>query len=110
MRKENLLKKLAKSVSLVILGFTCFMGGLLTKSGEKVQAYKPATHQLKKGDTYKIDDIKFKVTSYYNDGYKHIVITEDSQHARSYDIGSNDDKNGQSKGITLDLSREKMNK
>lgn len=100
MKKFNL-----KKIVIVLSSFALFGGGVavgaMRQTSPQVQANATKTHALHIGDTYKLDGLSLKVSEYSCKGSKNIVITTNLKKKEFYQVGSNDDKQGKTHGVTI---------
>ena len=100
MKKFNL-----KKIAVVVSSFALFGGGVavgaMHQTSPQVQANAAKTHILHVGDTYKLDGLSLKVSKYSYNGSKNIVITTNLKKKEFYQVGSNDDKHGKTRGVTV---------
>lgn len=71
-----------------------------TISGGHTQAQK-AVEPIKLGTAYKRGELSLKVTSYKTGKHENYVITTNLKKKNYYQVGSNDDKKGRTKGVTV---------
>lgn len=105
MKKFNL-----KKTAVVVSSFALFGGGVavgaMHQTSPRVQANATKTHILHIGDTYKLDGLSLKVSEYSYKGSKNIVITTNLKKKEFYQVGSNNDKQGKTRGVTVAFGKD----
>ena len=100
MKKFNLNK-----IVVVVSSFVLFGGGVavgaMRQTSPQVQANATKNRILHVGDTYKLDGLSLKVSEYSYNGSKNIVITTNLKKKEFYQVGSNNDKHGKTRGVTV---------
>lgn len=100
MKKFNL-----KKIAVVVSSFVLFGGGVavgaMHQTSPQVQANATKTHTLHIDDTYKLDGLSLRVSEYNYKGSKNIVITTNLRKKEFYQVASNDDKQGKTRGVTV---------
>ena len=100
MKKFNLNK-----IVVVVSSFVLFGGGVVVgamhQTSPRVQANATKTHILHIGDTYKLDGLSLRVSEYNYKGSKNIVITTNLKQKEFYQVGSDNDKHGKTRGVTV---------
>lgn len=107
-KKESVLKMKKfnlKKITVVASSFVLFGGGVavgaMHQTSPRVQANATKNHILHAGDTYKLDGLSLRVSEYNYKGSKNIVITTNLKQKEFYRVGSNDDKHGKTRGVTV---------
>lgn len=99
MKKFNL-----KKIAVVVSSFALFGGGVavgaMHQTSPRVQANATKTHILHVGDAYKLGNLSLKISTYDYKG-KNIVITTNLRKKEFYQVASNDDKQGKTRGVTV---------
>lgn len=99
MKKFNL-----KKIAVVVSSFALFGGGVavgaMHQTSPRVQANATKIHILHVGDTYKLGNLSLKISTYDYKG-KNIVITTNLKKKEFYQVGSNNDKHGKTRGVTV---------
>lgn len=102
MRMNGIKKVLVGFVGGVAAAASLILGGQAVKdNGQNVQADHTTVEHIKLGSTYKRGYLSFKVSEYKVNGRKNYVITTNLKKKQFYQVGSNDDKQGRTKGITV---------
>ena len=103
MKKMNI-KKMA------VIGLTSLLVGGLgiqqakingLENNKTVNASKISTKPLEIGTRYRVGGLSMVVSEYTYKGHKNYVITTNLKHKEFYQVGSNDDRKGKTKGVTL---------
>ena len=103
-KKESVLKMKKfnlKKIAVVVSSFALFGGGVAVGAmHQPAQANINKTHALHVGDTYNLGNLSLKISTYDYKG-KNIVITTNLKKKEFYQVGSNDDKHGKTRGVTV---------
>lgn len=95
-------KKLIKVVGVVSVALLSFGSGYLASKGtQRTQASRTRAEKIKLGTRYHYKGLTFKVSSYKCKGKDNFVITTNLKHKQFYQVGSNDDKQGRTSGVTV---------
>ena len=107
-KKESVLKMKKfnlKKIAVVVSSFALFGSGVavcaMHQTSPQVHANATKNHILHVGDTYKLDGLSLRVSEYNYKGSKNIVITTNLKQKEFYQVGSNDDKHGKTRGVTV---------
>lgn len=98
---SNIKKVLVSFVSGMAVSAGMLLGGHMVNSNQQVNADHTTTENIKLGTTYKRGYLSFKVSQYKLNGRMNYVITTNLKHKQFYQVGSNDDKQGRTNGITV---------
>ena len=99
MLRSNKLIKTVGVVGVVLLSFDS--GYLASKGTQRTQASENRIEKIQLGTRYQYKDLSFKVSAYKYKNRDNFVITTNLKHKQFYQVGSNDDKQGRTKGITV---------
>lgn len=94
--------KLIKTVAVVGVALLSFGSGCLASKGtQRTQASRTKTEKIQLGTRYHYKGLSFKVSTYKYKGKDNFVITTKLKHKQFYQVGSNDDKQGRTGGVTV---------
>ena len=104
MKKFNKIIMVLGSIVLACLLFACLSQHNKINQlqhQDTVQADKVQNKRLQVGTRYKIDGLSMIVSEYTVKGHKNIIITTNLKHKNYYQVGSNDDSQHRTTGITV---------
>lgn len=78
-------------------------GYLVSKGTQRTQASRTKTEKIQLGTRYHYKGLSFKVSTYKYKNRDNFVITTNLKHKQFYQVGSNDDKQGRTGGVTVAL-------
>lgn len=99
MLKSKKLMKVLEVTGVALLSFGS--GHLVSKGTQRTQASRTKTEKIQLGARYHYKGLSFKVSTYKYKGKDNFVITTKLKHKQFYQVGSNDDKQGRTSGITV---------